>query len=154
MDNRIDVILTPENKDAIFQAVSSIKLAMPFLIKLSDNERKSLQMIDDGRKPFVEKSISLALRNPLLDPGAGLLDAAHKDYELYSFLSSVENELSQLFEMVHDTKQLVGSETYEVGRFIYLKAKMNVKMNVPGSQAIVDDLSKLYKQDTASEKTT
>jgi len=43
MENRIDVILTPENKDAIFQAVSSVKLAMPFLIKLSDNERKSLQ---------------------------------------------------------------------------------------------------------------
>ncbi len=30
MENRIDVILTPENKDTVFQAVSSVKSAMPF----------------------------------------------------------------------------------------------------------------------------
>ncbi len=106
-------------------------------------------MMDDGRKPFVEKCISLATRNPMLDPGSGLLEAAPKDYEVYSFLATVENELLQLLEMVHDTKQLAGSEAYEVARFIYLKAKMNVKMNVPGSQAIVDELSKLFKQSSS-----
>lgn len=30
---------------------------------------------------------------------------------------------------------------------------MNVKMNIPGSQAIVDELSKLYKQNGTPAKT-
>jgi hypothetical protein len=109
-------------------------------------------MIDDGRKPFVEKSISLATRNASLDPGSGLLEAAPNDVDLFSFLITVENELLQLLEMVHDTKQLTGSEAYDVARFIYMKAKMNVKMDVPGSQAIVDELSKLFKQNGVSAK--
>jgi MoxR-like ATPase len=153
MSNLIDVNLSTETKDSVLQAISATKLAMPFLIKLSDSDRKSLQPIDDGRKPFVEKSIDFASRNPVLDPGSGMLQAAPNDVSLYSFLSIAENELSQLLEMVRDTKQAAGSEAYDVARFIYMKAKMNVKMGVPGSQAIVDELSKLYKQNASPAKT-
>lgn len=155
MENRIDVTMTAEEQNAVLQAVSTIKAGLPFLIKLSEAERKSIQMMDDGRKPFVEKCISIAQRNAGLDPGSGLLDAASKDLTLFTFLATFENELMQVLEMVHDTRQLVGSEAYEVGRFIYMKAKMNVKMNVPGSQTTVDELSKLFKQTAAAtEKTT
>jgi len=153
MNNLIDVNLDQGTKDSILQTIQATKSNMPFLIKLSDAERKSLQPIDDGRKPFVEKSIDYASRNSNLDPGSGLLQAAPNDVSLFSFLSTVETELSQWLEMVRDTKQLAGSEAYDVARFIYMKAKMNVKMNIPGSQAIVDDLGKLYKQTAASDDT-
>lgn len=152
MNNLIDVNLSIEAKASVLQAISAAKLAMPFLIKLSDSERKSLQPIDDGRKPFVEKSIDFASRNSNLDPGSGLLQAAPNDVSLYSFLAIAENELSQLLEMVRDTKQAAGSEAYDVARFVYMKAKMNVKMGIPGSQAIVDELSKLYKQNGSTAK--
>lgn len=151
MNNLIDVNLSPEEKEAILQAISSTKLTMPFLLKLSDTDRKSLQMIDDVRRPFVEKSIDIATRNPNLDPGSGLLQAAPNDVSLYTFLSTIENELKQLLEMVHDTKQVAGSEAYEVARIVYMKAKMNVKMGIPGSQAVVDELGKLYKQNTPTK---
>lgn len=152
MNNLIDVNLAAETKDSVLQAVGTIKLAMPFLVKLSDDDRKSLQMVNDGRKPFVEKSVDLATRNAALDPGSGLLAAALNDVSLFPFLSIVENELEQVLEMVRDTKQLAGSEAYEVARIIYLKAKMNVKLGIPGSQAIVDELSKLFKQNGAPAK--
>lgn len=153
MSNLIDVNVDPSTKDSILQTIQSAKSTMPFLIKLSDADRKSLQPIDDGRKPFVEKSIDFAMRNPNLDPGSGMLQAAPNDLSLYSFLSVVENELRQLLEMVRDTKQTAGSEAYDVARFIYMKAKMNVKMNIPGSQAIVDELGKLYKQTSTTAAT-
>lgn len=152
MSNLIDVNLKPEVKDSVLQAILSAKTAMPFLIKLADDERKSLQTIDDGRKPFVDKSLDLAKRNAQLDPGAGMIDQASNDIDLYSFLSTVENELRQLLEMVRDSKQLAGSEAYEVARFVYMKAKMNVKMSMPGSQSVVDELSKLFKQNGSSPK--
>ena len=152
MDNKINVILTPENKEVVVQAIKDAKAGMPFLVKLSKDDRKSLQKMDDGRKPFVQKSIEFAMGNKNLDPGSSLLQGAPNDIDLYSFLATVENELRQLLEMVVDTKMLVGSEAYEVGRFIYMKAKMNVEMKIPGSQAIVDELSKLFKQNGSTEK--
>ena len=145
MENRIDVVVATENKEGIIQALKSIKAGMSYLIKLSEDDRKSIQKIDDGRRPFVQKSLEFALKNNDLDPGSELLKEAAKDMDLYIFLASVENELHQLLDMVTDTKQLTGSEAYEVARFIYMKAKMNVKMGIPGSQAIVDELCKLYK---------
>ena len=152
MNNKINFILTPENKETVFQAVKDAKTGMPFLIKLSKDERKALQKMDDGRKPFVQKGVEFATGNKDLDPGSGLLEAAPNDIELYSFLAALENELRQMLEMVIDTKILAGSEAYDVGRFIYMKSKMNVAMGIPGSQAIVDELSKLFKQNGIPKK--
>lgn len=75
------------------------------------------------------------------------------DIDLYTFLAALENDLEQLLEMVIDTKQLAGSEAYEVARFIYMKAKMNEKLGLPGSKAIVDELGKLFKQNGSAAKT-
>jgi len=154
MNNLIDVNMSTVDKESVFGAISTTKLAMPYLIKLSDDDRKSLQKMDDGRKPFVEKCIDYASHNPDLDPGSGLILHVPNDISLYSFLSTVENELLQLLEMVRDTKQLAGAEAYEVARMVYMKAKMNVQMGIPGSQSVVDELGQLYKQNGASAKTT
>jgi len=150
MENRIDVVLSPESKETIFQEIKNARTGMPFLIKLTEDDRSAIAKLDDKRKPFVEKSFEFATRNSELDPGSGLLANAPKDIELYSFLASVQNDLEQLLEMVTDTKQLAGSEAYEVARIIYMKAKMNVKLDIPGSQAIVDELGKLFKANGSS----
>lgn len=152
MENRIDVVLSPESKETIFQEIKSARTGMPFLIKLSEDDRESLAKMEDKRKPFVQKSIELALHNSDLDPGSGLLAGAPNDVDLYTFLASLEIDLKQLLEMVTDTKQLAGSEACEVARIIYMKAKMNVKLDIPGSQAIVEELGKLFKQNNSTAK--
>lgn len=150
MDNRINVVLTPETKDQILQGVSALKTLMPFLIKLSDTDRKALQMLDDGRKPFTQKAYDYASRNIAINPGTEMVLAGMHDLDLYTDLSAIEKELLQLVEMVRDTKQLSGAESYEIARFIYMKAKMALKMKEPGIQTVVDELGKLYKQAPAS----
>jgi len=87
---------------------------MAFHIKLSEADRKSLQLLDEGRKPFTEKAHELAARNTAINPGDALLTACQHDLNLYSGLSVIENELLQLLEMAHDYKQLSGAEAYEV----------------------------------------
>ena len=150
MENRIDITLTDEMKKEILDAITALKILLPFLIKLSDADRKSLQLMDDGRKPFTEKARDYATRNAAINPGDALLVACEHDLNLYNLLSVIENELSQLVEMVHDTKQLAGAEAYEVSRFVYMKAKMALKMKEPGMQTLIDELSKLFKQTTGS----
>lgn len=154
MENRIDVAFNEESKNQILQGILGVRTLMAFLIKLSEADRKSLQLLDDGRKPFTEKAHELATRNAAINPGDALLTAGEHDLNLYSGLSIIENELQQLLEMVHDTKQLAGAEAYEVARFVYMKSKMALKMKEPGMQAIVDELGKLFKQAADSlEKT-
>ena len=121
MENRIDVALSEETKQKILDGIAAVKTLMPFLLKISDTERKSMQLLDDGRRPFVEKSIDLAGRNASISPGPEFLAACQRDFVTYSTLSAIENELMQLLEMVHDTKQLAGAEAYEVSRFIYME---------------------------------
>jgi len=145
MENKIDVVLTPENKEAIFQEIRNAKSGMPYLIKMSEDDRKFLHKVDDGCKPFVQKCLEEASVNPGLDPGSDLLKSVRLDIELYSFLSVVENQLRQLLDMVDDTRQLAGSDANDIAKIIYMKAKMNLKLGVPGSQEIVDELSKLCK---------
>lgn len=154
MENRIDVAFDEGLKNQVLQGVLGLRAQMAFLIKLSEADRKSLQLLDDGRKPFTEKAHELATRNTAINPGDALLTACQHDLNLYSGLSVIENELLQLLEMVHDTKQLAGAEAYEVSRFVYMKAKMALKMKEPGMQAIVDELGKLFKQATDSSDKT
>lgn len=146
MNNRIDSEISPAALVAIQAAIDTIKTELPFLIKLADGERKAMSLMDDGRRPFVEKCFELGARNPEIDPGSGLIDAGKKDLNLFIGLTNVKNEVEQLLEMLRDTKQLSGAEAYEIARFIYMKAQMAVKMKQPGSQSIVDELGKLYKQ--------
>jgi hypothetical protein len=150
MENRIDAALPEESKTQILEKLSGMRALMPFLIKVSETDKLSLQQMDDGRKPFTEKAHDFATRNAAINPGDAILVNAEHDLKLYSNLSVVENELKQLLEMVSDTKQLAGAEAYEVSRFIYMKAKMALKMKEPGMQTIVDELGKLYKQDTTA----
>jgi hypothetical protein len=151
MENRIDITLSEEMKKQILDGISALKLLMPFLTKLSDADRKSMQMLDDGRRPFTEKALDLATRNTAINPGSDFLTACQHDITLYSALASVETELQALLEMVRDTKQLAGAEAYEVARFIYMKAKMAVNMKEPGTKTIVEELGKLFKQTTSVE---
>ncbi len=145
MENRINVVLTEEQKTKLLSDLNSLRQQMPFLLKVSDADRQSIHQMDDRRRPFTEKACDFATRNDAINPGPGLVENAVNDLALYSTLAVVENELKQLLEMVTDTKQVAGAEAYEVARFVYMKAKMSSKMRIPGTDAIVDALAKLYK---------
>jgi hypothetical protein len=147
MENRIEASIVQTDLDLIIGNISAMRTQMPFLIKLSDADRKSMQMLDDGRKPFSEKAYKFASLIEAISPGADLIESGKKDLDLYSALSTVENELQQMVEMVRDTKQLAGAETFEIARFIYMKAKMAEKMREPGMKTVVDELGKLYRQE-------
>jgi uncharacterized protein (DUF2336 family) len=153
MENRIDATLTDESKNQILESITGLRGLMPFLIKVGDSDKLSIQQMDDGRRPFTEKAHDFATRSAAINPGDAILVNAEHDLKLYSSLSVIENELKQLLEMISDTKQLAGAEAYEVSRFIYMKAKMALKMKEPGMQAIVDELGKLYKQASNTQST-
>ncbi|MFA5420232.1 MAG: hypothetical protein WC341_17395 [Bacteroidales bacterium] len=145
MKNLIDVVFSDDKRKEFLQTLLILKGMLPFLIKLSNEERDGMQMMKDGRKPFTKKAFDFADNEPEVNPGAALVEGARKDYALFEALEMVELELNRLTEMVHDTRQTAGSEAYSVALIIKKKANLANDMGVPGMKTIVDELAKLFK---------
>lgn len=105
MKNQIDVTVSDVDQSLVLQSIGNIKLAMPFLTKLSKADRKNLQMMKDGRKPFVEKGLDLASRNNELSPGTGMIDAGNKDIKLFTFIKSITTNDMFGTNTTHETWQ-------------------------------------------------
>jgi hypothetical protein len=145
MDNKIDIQLNQADFDAVMQAFATIRTKLPFLTKLSKDDLNGLVIMEDGRKPFVDKALDYATRIADINPGDALLTFGKNDNQLHTQLTTVQQEATRLFEMVSDTRRLAGAEAFVLARFIYMDAKLKLKMKVPGMQAVVDDLGKLFK---------
>lgn len=144
MANQINVQLSDDDLDEVLQAIANIRQKLPFLVKLSPEDKKKTAMLDDGRIPFASKALDYASREPSLSPNPLLLEEAQKDSSLFGKLQTVDRELARLSEMVSDTRMLAGAELYEFARVVYKMSKISASLDVPGTKSIVDDLGKLY----------
>jgi len=144
MSNQISVQINDEDLEEVLQALDTIHLKLPFLVKLSPAQKKATAMLDDGRIPFANKALDYASREVSISPNQLLLEEAKKDSQLYNKLQSVDRELARLSEMVSDTRMLAGAELYEFARFVYKMSKISASIGTPGTKSIVDDLGKLY----------
>jgi hypothetical protein len=69
---------------------------------------------------------------------------ARKDYALSRALTSIEQEVSTLLRSIEDANMIAGSEAYDAALVFYNAVKGASKGNIPGSQAIYDDLSQRF----------
>lgn len=145
MKNQVEAVLAAEVKQAINQAFATLNASMPFLKNVPASEKQGMQILADGRRPFVAKAIEVAQTIPDANPGAVLVEGAEKDLNLFNDLETIERELRRLTEMVSDTRALAGAEAYEFARIVYKKVKLSDAMGAPGMKTLIDDLGRLYK---------
>lgn len=145
--NKLNITLTPEEVDAINEAIQILKNSLPFGLNLTKEERLALSNIQDDRLSFVEKVVvDYAPVNANLVSGfAGTLANAVNDLTLYEQLRNVILQLQSVVETYTDTQQVAGNEAYEFSLEFYGTAQRAAKNNVPGTDAIVDDLGKLFE---------
>jgi len=98
----------------------------------------------DKSQAFVEKSLEYASTNPTLVPTYLDLPEVKKDLKLFQDLGSILKQVSTLQRAVEDTMMVAGSEAYDGGLVFYASVKGASRVNVPGSEAISDDLQKRY----------
>lgn len=98
--------------------------------------------------------MELAQQNPTLVPP--YLDVAEltRDLSLAESLRSVKIALASLNEKVSDTYLAVGSEAYVAALSFYNSAKSAAKSNVPGTDAIIDELGKRFERAPKKSSTT
>ena len=119
-------------------------LASILIFNLTGQDRKELYKLGDKSQAFVEKSLEYASTNPTLVPTYLDLPEGKKDLKLFQDLSTILKQVSTLQRAVEDTMMVAGSEAYDAALVFYASVKGASRVNVPGSEAVFEDLQKRY----------
>ena len=145
--NKIDITLTPQQITGIQDGLDMIKENLPVQFNLTKKERTDLPNIGDERYPYVKRAIeNHAPANAQIVAGvfAGTLAEATNDLTFYDQMEPFIGQLLQVVEIFQDTQQVAGSEAYTWLRAFYASAQLAAANQVPGSDAVVDDLKTLF----------
>lgn len=145
--NKIDVTLNNTQKGKIQTAIDELTANLPVQFNLTKDERTELANISNRRHPYVSRAIkNHAPANPNLISGfAGTLAEADNDLTFFDQMENYIGQLRQVIEIYEDTQQVAGSEAYTFTRELYGSAKRAAENQVPGSDAVADDLAPLFE---------
>ncbi|MFN6570490.1 hypothetical protein [Dendronalium sp. ChiSLP03b] len=138
----ISATLAQKDRDALLQAITTIKEKLPFLIDLSNEERKALPKMGDKSRAFVSKALEIATQNPEFLPRSFDLEEMRKDVQLFEALYPLLLSLTQLQELVDDTSLAVGSEAYAAALQVYNYAKASGQ--TAGLDAVVGEMGQRF----------
>ena len=133
--------LSVADREAVMKAIATIR-ELPFLIDLTNEQRRSLPKLGDKSRAFVSKALEVATQNSEFLPRSFDLDEMRQDVELFEALYPILLSLTQLQELVDDTVMEVGSEAYAAGLIVYNYAKASGKG--AGLDAVVDDMGRRF----------
>jgi hypothetical protein len=102
---------------------------------------------------FVQKSLEYAETNPALVPGYLDVPEARKDFALAQDLNTVLKQVSTLQRAIEDTAMVAGSEAYNAALVFYSSVKGASRVNVPGSEAVYNDLQQRFAVKTKKAET-
>ena len=146
----ISAALKQSERDEVLQAIATIKEKLPFLIDLSNEERKALPKMGDKSRTFVSKALEVATQNPEFLPRSFDLDEMRKDVQLFEALYPVLLSLSQVHELVDDTSLAVGSEAYAAALQVYTYAKASGQGG--GLETVVDEMGQRFARRSRKAK--
>jgi hypothetical protein len=142
--NRVSATLTLEAKTNIKNAIKTINDNLPFLISLTDEERRGGMKLGDKTIGFLDKNYNYIQSNGSLAPSYLELSEYTKDYTVSKDLLEILQLLNPLIQNIEDTYTQVGIEALTSALVFYNAVKMAAKQGVPGAKAIYDDLQKRF----------
>ncbi len=138
--HRVSGVMTEADRQAIMDAISTIKNRMPYLIALTTEERRKIFKMGDKSVAFVNKSLEVAIQNQGILTRDFDLEEMQRDVALYAQLQSMMMALTQLMEQIDGTMIQVGAEAYYAGRAVYKLTQMG------GDGKALDELTELLGQ--------
>lgn len=145
-ENLISLTIPAETMTAITTSLNELETQLKTYLQfnLTADERQSLRSMGDKSLAFVQKALDYAETTPSLCPNYLDLAEAKKDFSLAHDLNQVLQRVSKLQRAVEDTMMVAGSEAYDAGLIFYNSVKGASRVNVPGSQAIYNDLQQRF----------
>jgi hypothetical protein len=115
--------LSLQDREAIMNAIATIQTTMPYLIDLTQEDRKALPKLGDGSVAFVRKATELAGQNSDFLPRSFDVGAMKQNFELWEQMAGVMLALNQLQELMDDTFVAAGSKAFTDALMVYQYAK-------------------------------
>jgi hypothetical protein len=140
--NRISATFGTSEREAVLTAIATIKQAMPFLIHLTVEERKTLVKAGDRSRGFTLNCLNAAQQHTDCLPRTFDVDEMAKDVKLMEDLYTVMMALTELHSLVDDTYFTAQSEAYGAALKVYNAAKAHDDM--PGMKVVVDQLKQQF----------
>jgi len=126
--------------------IAEIKQLMPFLIGLSSEDHQSLYILGRKSTQFVQRSVESVRQNPELAPSFLDAEVLENNYMLYNNLLTILEPVQQLERMIADTSMVAGNLAYKDALDYYNSVKRAAKSNVPGAEAVNENLKVRFKQ--------
>ena len=145
--NKIDTTLTQEQIDGIQAGIDMIKKNLDPQFNLTDKEKTDLPNIANARYPFSKRAIEQhGPANQKIVDGTffGPLNEAQNDMTFFDQMQPFIGQLRQLVEIFVDTQHVGGSESWAWFGDFYDSAVRASKSNVPGADAVVEDLKTIF----------
>lgn len=139
---RIDVTLDPGVVDAIMALLAQINELLPFLLRLSNSEKKHLVKPQAGAEAVIQSIIDLQRKAGMIsgDDGAVLADLS-----VFVGLNTVSDTMSDLLQRINDTKLQAGSESWNESLIRYGMLR-HVERRNPEVKAGLDRLRPLISR--------
>lgn len=145
--NHIDILLTQQQLDGIQDGIDMIKENLVPQFNLTDAERGSMPNIGNERYPFAKRAIEQhGPANPQITAGAfySTLAEAQNDMGFFDQVQPFINQLRQVLEIFVDTQHVAGHEGWKWFLDFYDAAVRASESNVPGADAVVEDLKPIF----------
>lgn len=145
-ENQISTTIPAANLADIITKLNALNasLADYLLFNLTPTDRLELSKMGDKTIAFVQKALEYADTNPTLVPGYLDVSEAKKDFALSQDLNNILKQVSTLQRAIEDTTMVAGSEAYNAALVFYNSVKGASRVNVPGSEAVYNDLQQRF----------
>jgi hypothetical protein len=147
----ISATVTDKNMQAVKDAITAIETALPFLITLTEAERKQLRKTGASRLSFVQDAAQVAQDNPDILPKTFDVDGFESAVALFTAMTEINTLLAQLASQIDDTHLAVGVEALSGASDVYKYVKA-AATKTPGLKPVADQLGQLFQKGAATRR--
>ena len=142
--NKITGVFTDAVKVDVIAKINEAKALMPFLITLTEEERKRHKGIGNKNLSYVQKCLEGAIAFP--DELKKNFDTAEfkKDVEMFNSLIGAYIACAALLEMIDDSMKAAGIDAMGSSSEVYASLKTSAKSNA-NVKAIVAEIAERFK---------
>jgi len=142
MPTQIDpnAAISDANKAAAIQKIADLIALLPFLVNLTDVERKKVSKLGEKTMGFHLKCKDYMAQAPEFVPGFVNMTTYANFGTLLSQLAEVDHDFAPYARSFEDTLMQLGHEIYSMDLAFYQNVAQAAKRDVPKAQAIYNDL--------------
>lgn len=141
----INTSLSAADAQAVRDAFAVVLNKLPFLINLTNDERKSIAKTGPDSVSFVQNALTAAQTNPAILPASFITTQFKSDVDLFTILTELGTLAASLASQIDDTRLAVGGEAMQQAKQVYTYVKTAAK-TTPGLKPIAEQLGERFQR--------